>query len=430
MARRPFCFLTQFWGQRYRNYFVDFCLPSMLAPGNLPLLQAADGHRFLIAAPKEDWVAIEHLPIMEKARKHVTPTLIETPAPSEASYETVLRHQTYGLKRVLEAAYGYQSFGSAVWPDTILSDGVVAALLRFVEAGHHLVMQPTIRLAEEGVLSDLAAMRMLPAEERCPSIAEAIVVPPRIVADLSIRHLHPDVAIFEEGHSCQPPCPPYRFWRVPNRQGIILHVFSATPILMDFAVVPPDHAQCLEEWDWESVYIGRTFSHCGGLYVVSDSDECGILSITPTAISRASRLPTNRFGGHWMPKLALLHDLRESLAAYTRRQSDTARRDLFRASVCWHADDMDDVYLEVQKRIEQLIHRAAGDYYANSNQFPPQISFYPKYLILDLFFMLQRASLIIRHLRTLLRALSGHSAEVERIKRRINITVSQYRAQK
>jgi hypothetical protein len=417
LKRRPFCFLTQFWGQRYRDYFVDFCLPSMLAPGNLPLLKAADGHRFLIAAPIEDWDAIEHLPGMERAREHVTPILIETPAPSETGYEAVLRHQTYGLKRVLEAAYGYQSFGSAVWPDTILSDGLVAALLRFVEAGHHLVMQPTIRLAEEGVLRDLTAMGMLPAKEKCSNTAEAIVVPPRIVADLSIRHLHPDVVMFEEGHPCQPLRPPYRFWRVPNRRGIIMHVFSATPILMDFAVVPPDHAACLEEWDWESVYIGRTFSDCGGLYVVADSDECGILSITPTSIKRAAFPPTIRFGAHWMPKLALLHDLRNSLAAYTRRQRDTARRDLFRASVCWHADDMDDVYSKEQVRIEQLIARAAGDYYGNGNQFPPQISFHSKYFLLDLFFVLQRGSEILRHIRTILRALSGHSVEIERIKR-------------
>jgi hypothetical protein len=44
----------------------------MLAPGNLPRLEAADGHRFLIAAPIEDWDAIEHLPVMERAREHVT----------------------------------------------------------------------------------------------------------------------------------------------------------------------------------------------------------------------------------------------------------------------------------------------------------------------------------------------------------------------
>jgi len=429
-VRRPFCFLTQFWGQRYRDYFVDLCLPSLLAPGNLPLLRAIDGHRFLIAAPKEDWDAIKHLRVIEQARQYVTPTLIETPAPSESSYEAVLRHQTYGLKRVLEAAYGYQSFGSAVWPDTIISDGMVAALLRFALAGHHLVMQPTIRLAEEPVLGELTARGLLPTEEKLSNMARAIVVTPRLAADLSIRHLHPDVEIFEEGHPRQPPQPPYRFWRVPSRRGIILHVFSATPVLMDFAVVPPDHAACLDQWDWESVYIGRTFSHCGGLHVVTDSDECGILSITPALVNRAACLPTRRFGARWMPQLALLRDMRGSLAAYTCPQEDTVRGQLFRASVCWHADDLDAAYAREQQRIARLIDRAAGDYYANGNRFPSRISVKPKYLIIDLFSMLESTYRLFGHIRTILRAFGGHAADAERVRRRIDLVVGRYRAQR
>jgi hypothetical protein len=429
-ARRPFCFLTQFWGQRYRDYFVDLCLPSLLAPGNLPILRAADGHRLLIAAPKEDWEIIEHLPVMEKARQYVTPTLIETPAPTESGYEAVLRHQTYGLKRVLEGAYDLQSFGCAVWPDTIISDGMVVALLRFAERGHHLVMQPTIRLAEESVLGKLAASGLLRAGEKLSSAARAIVVPPRMVADLSIRHLHPEAEIFEEGHPHQPPHPPYRFWRVPNRRGIILHVFSATPVLMDFAVVASDHAACLDQWDWESVYIGRAFSHCGGLHVVTDSDECGILSITPAAVNHAACLPVQRFGAHWMPETALLRDIRGSLAAYSHSQQGTVRGDLFRASVCWHADDLDEEYAKEQLSIDRLIDRAAGDYYSNGNRFPSRISFKPKYLMIDLFFVLESAYRLFGHICMILRALGGHPADAERVRRRINLVFSRSRAQR
>ena len=87
---RPFCFMTQFWGERYRDYYVDYCLPSLLAPNNLPLLRAKDGHCFLIATPREDWDAIEHLPIIEKLRQFVTPTLVETPAPTNLAMQPSL----------------------------------------------------------------------------------------------------------------------------------------------------------------------------------------------------------------------------------------------------------------------------------------------------------------------------------------------------
>jgi hypothetical protein len=417
-THRPICFMVQFWGRRYRDYFVDLCLPSLLAPDNLPLLRAADGHLFLIAAPREDWDSIEHLPIMDRLRRHAPAKLIETPPPADNEYVTILRHQTHSLKRLFEAAYAYQAFGSAVWPDTILSNGLVAALLRFIDAGHRVVMQPTIRLAEEGVISDLRAMRLMPRRARLSMTAEALNVPPRVVADLSVRHLHPEVQIFEEGHPCQPLHPPYRFWRVPNRNGIILHVFFATPVLMDFTAVPVDHAACLDQADWESVYIGRNFSRCGGLHVVRDSDECGILSVTPTGIDRSVPYPTPRFGGRWMPTAALLSNLRHSLAAYTRGQRDAVRRDLFRVSVRWHADDIDDVWRQEERRISALIERAAGDYYADG-QFPPRISLDLRYLPLDLMFGPQYVIKILGYGRALLRAFAGDRREAARIWRRM-----------
>src|SRR5438067_10560035 len=81
---RPFDFMVPFWGQRYREYFVDLCLPSLLAPNNMPLLRAEDGHRFLIATTAADWQAIEDLPIMATLRKFVTPTFLEIPEKSTA----------------------------------------------------------------------------------------------------------------------------------------------------------------------------------------------------------------------------------------------------------------------------------------------------------------------------------------------------------
>jgi hypothetical protein len=425
ITRRPICFMVQFWGRRYRDYFVDLCLPSLLAPGNLPLLRAADGHQFLIATPREDWESLDRLPIMDRLRQHAPPKLVETPPPADNEYGTILRHQTRSLKRLFEAAYAHQAFGSAVWPDTILSDGMVAALLRFIDTGHRLVMQPTIRLAEEGVMSDLTAMGLMPQGARLSMTAAALTVPPRVVADLSVRHLHPEVEIFEEGHPCQPLYPPYRFWRVPNRRGMILHVFFATPVLMDFTAVAADHTACLDESDWESVYIGRNFSHCGGLHVVQDSDECGILSVTPVAIDRSLPYPTRRFGSRWMPTGALLCNLRHSLATYTRRQRDAARRDLFRVSVRWHADDVDEVWRQEERRISGLIERAAGDYYAGG-RFPARISLDPRYLPLDLMSVPQYVIKILGYVRALLRALAGDRREAARIWRRVMSLLGPY----
>ena len=113
-------------------------------------------------------------------------------------------------------------------------------------------------------------MNLLGKDRQAAVTGEAISVPPRVVADLSVRHLHPEIEVMEEGHRLQPMFPPYRFWRVPNRNGIILHVFYGTPVLIDFAVVPADHTECLNYSDIEGLYFGRNFSKAGGLHVVDD----------------------------------------------------------------------------------------------------------------------------------------------------------------
>src|ERR1700727_1234776 len=78
---QPFNFMVPFSRERYRRYFVDNLLPSLLAPNNLTLLRAEDGHRFLLATTREDWDAIVDLPIMARLRPHATPTLVEIPKP-------------------------------------------------------------------------------------------------------------------------------------------------------------------------------------------------------------------------------------------------------------------------------------------------------------------------------------------------------------
>jgi hypothetical protein len=420
---RPFCFMIQFWGRRYRDYFVNYCLPSLLAPGNLPLLKAEDGHCFLIATPREDWDAIVSLPIFDSLRKFATPVLIDTPPPSDLGYGAVLRHQTYSLKRLFEAAYARNGYGCAVWPDTLISDRFVAAMQRWSAAGYHLVMQPTVRLSEEDVLADLELQGLLP--ERNYGAAFALAIPPRVIGELSVKHLHPELQSMEEGHPHQPLHPPYRFWRMPDGKGLILHVLFATPVLIDFAVVAPDHAQCLDSGDWETHYVGRNFSECGGLYVPADSDETGILSITPSSVDRTAPNVARRVMNGKLRSFFQLCNIRASLAAYTRADRNVVRRDMFRVSVRWHGADIDSSWKDEEQRIQDVIDRATGDYYIGGGRFPSRISLDPRYLPLDIANeTLNLVRTLRRYAGTVGRAIAGKDEDVLRLKNKIRGAVS------
>jgi len=387
---RPFAFMIPFWGQRYRDYFVDLALPSVLAPNNLSLLRAEDGHSFLMATTAADRRAIEHLPIMERLRAHATPQWIEIDAPADGSYFTTIRHLGRCLRILVEAAFERRPYGCMLLPDILVSDGMVASLLRAARAGHHLVLLPTLRQMEEPVLADLAALGLLRKGTRPSITADALIVPQRVMADLLVRHLHPEIAVYEEGSPFQPARPPFRIRRIPGHRGIVFHTFFAMPLLMDYSVVAADHTACLDHDAYENVYIGRNFSHCGGLYVVQDSDEFAIASITPSLVNQslgASERRGRREG--WLARYARLCDIRESMWSWAGRYGDAVRCQMFRLPIRWHADDLDDAWTGVEREMQRDIDRAVGDYVLvgeppHGSRLPSRPSFTLRYFPIDL----------------------------------------------
>jgi len=371
---RPFHFMVAFWGERYRDYFVDLFLPSLLAPNNLPLLQAEEGHRFFIAAPREDWKAINELPIMERLRRHAEPRWVEIDSPSEsemagdahARYAATLQHMKVCLRKLLEAGYHPSAYGSFHCPDTIVSDGMVALLLKSVRAGRQLVLCPALRQAEEAVLSDLETLGLLSPGKRPSLTAQELTIAPRLGADLAIRHLHPEMSVFEEGSTGQPPLPPFRYWRMPEGRGLLLRTFFTSPALMDYSIVPAEHTRCLDHDAFENVYIISNFRNCRAIQIVADSDEFLVLSLTPGKTDHSAPTVPQQRQSVLRRGYGRLCDIRSSYEFYVRRNFDVIKHDLFRTPVRWHVHDLDEVWMKEERRVERLFDRAVGDYFRQS----------------------------------------------------------------
>ena len=419
--------MVAFWGESYRNRFATLLLPSLLAPANLPLLRAEDGHRFLIATTRDDWDIASKLPMIAALRRHVHPVHVEIPEGKDSGYAAALHRQTRCLKLLFQTAYPSRPYGCLLLPDLIVSDGFVAALLRAAASGERLMVLPALRQVEESVLGELTATGLMSTAGRQPEMAQPITLSPRTVASLALRHLHPEVAIFEEGHPLQPLYPPFRFWRVPNRDGIILHGFFGLPILMDFAAMPADHADCLDDYDYETIYLGRNFPD-GAPSVITDSDECGILSLAEKSLDRSTPRLSERFGLGLTPQYALLANLRQNIARYCRPHRDLVRRDLFRRTVFWHADDLDDAYRRKEDQIQNLIERAAGDYYASGTRLPATISANPRYFMLDLAAVPQSLMRMAGLVRILIAAAAGDSTKAAKLRQVVSALIARYRA--
>jgi hypothetical protein len=366
---RPLYFFLPVWGQRYCEYLVDRLLPCLLAPSNLPLLRAEDGHRLLIATTREDWQSIETLPIMHHIRRYAAPTWIAVDAPESADdafaqYTVNIRHMGVCLRKLVEAVHADQAYGCSLLPDVIVSDGMVASLLSYARSGHQLVLCSSLRQVQEDVFSDLARRGLWTESTRLSQTCEPLTVPPRLAAELAVRHLHPELSRFEEDAPDRPFLPPFRYCRTPSQQGFVLHTFYAVPVLMDYSVVAADHTECLAREAFENVYIGAAFSRTAAIHFVQDINEFSMLSLAPRDINWSPPASVATPRGHpWVHRYTQLLSIRRSLATYTKQGTDVIKLNLFRVGFRWHAGDPDDAWIAHERRLDRLFNVAIGDYY-------------------------------------------------------------------
>jgi len=375
--------MVHFWGPRYRDYFVDLCLPALLAPENLPLLRAAERHRFLIATTAADWAAIERLPIMEKLRLYATPTWLEIADPGQetgAGTANAILYQNVCQRMLVERAFADRAYGILLWPDVLVSNGTVASLRKLAQSGTQLVLCAALRQTMESVLAELADTGIVPPGSRPSVSGQPIVLAPRTLAGIAVRHLHPEVSIYEHGTAETPYVSPFRFWRIPGQDGIVLRSCFAVPLLMDFGSLDKHDTDCLDNDIFENVYVRRNFYRDGSMHVVQDSDEIAIVSLTPaTVCQKVSSHPLFRMLAKFDPS----GGVRASLGMYARRDLDPLKRDIFRHSIRWHAGELDQAWEQEEQRISALVDRIAGDYFSIADKkalhaFPSRLTMSPR----------------------------------------------------
>jgi hypothetical protein len=352
---RPLHLMVAFWGARYRDYLVDLCIPSLLAPGNLSILSAEDGHKFFFATTDEDWNEIQRLPIIKRLAQHARPVHVRIEAFSSKNYQEIIRHEQAAFRLLLEAAYSTAAFGCLLSPDVLASDGTIECLLDRVRKGAQLVLCPALRQIEAPVLSELTELGILNTGVRLSHTGGDIVIPKRIVGGLLARHIHPELFHFEEGADNQPvePPPPFRYWRC--KRGLILHTFFGTPVLIDFSCVPHDHTACLDrDHTFESTYVSTHFAGSTSIHVIRDSDECGLLSLTP-------------YKEFYRPKIApnwanSIHNIRHAYIAYTRNGDDWVRSKVGSSVTRWHDTNLSWRWFRWERSIRRLLEESIGDF--------------------------------------------------------------------
>jgi hypothetical protein len=345
VLERPIHFIVVLWGKRFSDYFVDFCLPSLMAPGNLPALSTQRPSKLLIATRPEDWDAISRTPIFQAAQRYIRPVFIEIP-PCPVGRSPVT-HMGEGHRLALALCYDEAAYGIVLTPDCMLSDGTVTGMQAHAAAGKTVVLAAALRFSEEGFLGLLRQDGLIPASGTARN-GTPIAITGAGMVSAACRSLHPETLRFEWDNPTFPPffleVPSAAFWRVPKDGGIVL-----PPLLVDFSAMRRHDVSTLDEWTLDGNYIFANFGEDPAVHVVTDSDEMFIASWGPNEDGRRYA-KTEPLFGQW-GKGALFR------AVFYGPMFNPLKRRIFASPVRWHAAPIDEAWIKIENRAQRILDR-------------------------------------------------------------------------
>jgi hypothetical protein len=218
LGRLPICISLVVWGERYTDFFLEFCLPSLLADGNLPVLRRRTGSAFIIHTSAADAKRIRASDSLVVASAFVDVDLRIVDISAVLPHE-MLSHCHQDAIRTADGRGWPTVFLS---PDTIWSNNAFKAIDLALSSGKRVLFMPNVRAVKEDALE---LLRKLPRGGR-------IDVSPRELMTIAIRHLHPTIEehIVARGRG-ERLLPSALLWE--NSRGDLLgHFFHVHPLMV------------------------------------------------------------------------------------------------------------------------------------------------------------------------------------------------------
>jgi hypothetical protein len=345
---RPIYFLVTLWGATYADYFLDFCLASLLAPANIPALVASGWRcRLAVCAPPADVAYLKTKPLFAKAVALAPADFLEFSEP--AAGESKMLAMSRGHAALTSHAHRDRAFAVFLSPDMIVSANAMACVARAAQDGVKALLLPAIRYAHEAVLERLA-------KDGIRVGGVPLAVPERQLAALGLACPHSETLRYEFDRPWFATFPISVYWR--TRSAMVLHTFSWWPMLLDYGALGDAHDQStFEHWTLDGDYLHRNLELAGAraheIRAVTDSDDLMLITLTKESDLSFELKP------HWAMRGALAH--RVAIAYCFRHPSmDPLKRRLFPAAALIHAGALDPELSALREKARAVIERSIG----------------------------------------------------------------------
>jgi hypothetical protein len=258
-AIKQITLLMPVWGYQFIGRFLEFCLPTLLAPNNIPAIARELPCRFVLLSSVADEPIIRSHPAWQKLERHCACEI--------RSVDDLITHGNHTATITLAFERALRQSGDAIrdtcfiflMSDYLVADGSLKTVLRKIEAGAGAVLAGNFQIIAEDVAPLLR--RHIDLE------SHVIVLPPRDLVRWSLAHLHSatvaNIVNFGLTHNAHAN---RLFWRVDENCLIgrfyLMHPIAIHPETKDFVVS--------SSWDYSFV---PELCPSGNIATLTDSDD-------------------------------------------------------------------------------------------------------------------------------------------------------------
>jgi hypothetical protein len=302
--------LVPVWGSRYVKQFLDFSVPTLLAPGNLPSLAAKLRCEFEILTSVDDESYIRKHPAFARLSELCTVTI--------RYIDHLITARNYSTTITLAYAESVRASGSTMLEtcffflvsDYIIADGSLGNVLERMMDGASSVLVGNFQVTVEEGLSWLRT--------RLGANGEPLVLNAREMMQWSLNHLHPaTVANIVNNPLTHNVHTNRLFWRVDSNTLLgrfyLMHMICIRPEVIDFQIGSSCDYSFIPE-----------MCPSGNVVVMNDSDKYLVIEMQPV----------NHESHFLRPGALPINDLAGSLSSWTteRHRANVSHTVVFHAS--------------------------------------------------------------------------------------------------
>ena len=268
--------LLPVWGKRYIEQFLDFCLPTLLAEGNLPALCRRAACTFVLSTRTRDVEIVRSNAYWQTLERLCAVEIVAIDDLISSSHSTTITFAYADGIRSCKSERVDTCFIFLV-SDYVLADGALDNVFARIAAGASGVLAGNFQMTSEGAESYLLRAR---GDKSCLSIK------PRELIRLALDHLHPaTIGNFADSPISHDARSNRLFWRVDDSTILgrfyLMHMIAIRPETADFIIAAPCDYSFIPE-----------LCPSGDVAMIEDSDEYCVVELQP----RRQAAPNLRFG--------------------------------------------------------------------------------------------------------------------------------------